>query len=427
MRMRRSKPWIRTRFGRVTRSPSRFGQRLSRRELKGRKHAVLRVTRKLLGEAFATGEVQTPAQMSDAGMRSLLAGISVGMRGMRKPERIARKAVKVATDAGTETLIALIDDNGSAWVLEMERLHRGFAERLDERWGGGIRLCELVRIVCLEVGIEHHKEWAPKGGARHHVLSRLHARACQIAGEVLVLMRNGYASGAHARWRALHEITVIGTFIADRDEDLAERYLAYEHVESLAAARDYQRNAEELGYERLPDAEIADMKLNVDQLCGKYGAMFKKRYGWAAHVFGRVPDYRTVELATELSHYRSYYRMASHPIHAGPKGIAFDIGQVAQGSTMPAGPSNAGLADPGQGLCISLTQITAAFLNLETAAGNAVTIRTLLDLSEKAGDALMLAHRQLEEDDSRVTNEASPTEVDGLHPDNRAEGEDLSS
>lgn len=378
---------------------------MSRREVKGQKRAALRLTRKLFNEALASGEIQTPAQMSNAIMRSVLIGVSVGMRGLGKPERMAGKAVRVALDSATEIFATLIDESGDQWVLEMQQLHRGFAERLDERWGEGLRLCELMRIICLEVGMEHHKEQAQKGGARHHVLAKLHAKACLIAGEVLALLRNGFASGAHARWRAMHEVTVIGTFIADRDEDLAKRYLAYENVESLAAARDYQANAEDLGYEPFSDAEMAEMESTVDHLCQKYGPKFKRRYGWAAHVFGYAPDYKTIEQATDLSHYRSYYRMASHPVHAGPKGIAFDIGLLEQGKMMLAGPSNAGLADPGQGLCISLTQITAAFLNLEPAAGNIVTLRVLLDLSERAGDALIRDHHQLEADDARINED----------------------
>jgi len=387
---------------------------MSRREVKGQKRAALRLTKKLFNEALASGEVQTPAQMSNAILRSVLIGVSVGMRGMGNRERMADKAVRIALDSATEIFATLVANSGDQWVLEMQQLHRGFAERLGERWDEGLRLCELVRIICLEVGMEHHKEQTQQGGAQHHVLAKLHAKACLIAGEVLALLRNGYASGAHARWRAMHEVTVIGTFIADRDEDLAERYLQYEHVESLAAARDYQANAEGLDHEPFSASEMDEIQSAVDQLCEKYGPKFKKPYGWAAHVFGYPPNYKTIEQATDLSHYRSYYRMASHPVHAGPKGVAFDIGLLEQGRAMLAGPSNAGLADPGQGLCISLTQITAAFLNLKPAAGNVVTLRVLLDLSDRAGDALIRAHHQLEEDDARINEEEYPQQPDRI-------------
>ena len=41
------------------------------------------------------------------------------------------------------------------------------------------------------------------------VQTRLHARACQIAREVLTLLYAGFAEGAMARWRALHELAVL--------------------------------------------------------------------------------------------------------------------------------------------------------------------------------------------------------------------------
>ena len=45
------------------------------------------------------------------------------------------------------------------------------------------------------------------------VLWRLHARSCQITMEILALLKSGFADGAHARWRTLHEIAVTALFI----------------------------------------------------------------------------------------------------------------------------------------------------------------------------------------------------------------------
>jgi hypothetical protein len=264
-----------------------------------------------------------------------------------------------------------------------------------------------MRIMCLEAGIEYHREHQGSEDPQHYALAKLHARSCLIAAEVLALLRGGFASGAHARWRAMHEIAVIGGFLAEGDADLSVRYLEYEHVESLAGARDYQENAEDLGYEPITDEEFKDLQTQVDALCDKYGLLFKKRYGWAAHLFGFAPDYKTIEKATDLSHYRSYYRMASHPVHAGPKGITFDIGLLDKESNiMLAGPSNAGLADPGHGMCISLSQITASFLTLDPHAGSVVSLKVLLTISDQAGEALIKTHRELEEDDIEARDAA---------------------
>jgi hypothetical protein len=310
--------------------------------------------------------------------------------------------MEVATNAGVESYLNLMEINGQQWVADSRKFHSEFAERLAQRWGQGLDLCELVRQLSLEAGANYQNEHREDGRVRHDVLSRLHARACLIAGEIMALLRLGYASGAHARWRALHEVAVIAWFLAAGDEELAQRYRQYEHVESLAAARDYQRNAEALGYEPLSTEEIEDMEATVEGLCRSYGPLFKKRYGWSAQHFGYAPDFRKIEEAVDLAHLRSYYRMASHPIHAGPKGITFEIGLMDHARAMLAGPSNAGLADPGHAMCISLTQVTTAFLNQTPGVRPIVTLRVLLELTDRAGDALITAHRKLEDDESRL-------------------------
>jgi hypothetical protein len=354
-------------------------------------------------------------------MAAVYLAASHRLRGLRSAERIAERAVEVAVDAGVESYLNLMEANGQQWVKDSEKYHREFAVRLAERWGEGLDLCELVRQFALEAGAEYHGEHREDGRLQHGVLARLHARACLLAGEILALLRLGYASGAHARWRALHEVAVIGWFLAAGDEELSQRYRDYEHVESLAAARDYQRNAEALGYEPLSTEEIEEMEATVDDLCRSYGPLFKKRYGWSAQQFGHAPAFREIEEAVDLAHLRSYYRMASHPIHAGPKAITFDIGLMDDARVMLAGPSNAGLADPGHAMCISLSQVTTAFLNQTPGVRHIITLRVLLELADRAGNALIAAHKRLEEDEAALDRDGegpwSGEEADGKHPD----------
>jgi hypothetical protein len=73
-------------------------------------------------------------------------------------------------------------------------------------------------------------------------LTRLHARACQVAAEILALMQHGFADGAMARWRTLHEIAVIATFLRDRGEVMAERYHASGVLDGHRAAIDFLRS-----------------------------------------------------------------------------------------------------------------------------------------------------------------------------------------
>jgi hypothetical protein len=365
---------------------------------------------RLFGEALERDAYRDPQGMGEAMMAALYLASTRRLRGLRSAERIAERSIEIASDASVEAYLGLIDSDGQEWVAQSTSYQAEFEERLADRWGKGLDLCELIRLVSLEEGAEFHAEHRDEGGLRHDVLARLHARACLIAGEILGLLRAGYASGAHARWRALHEVAATASFLAAGDDELIRRYRDYEHVESLAAARDYQRNAQALGHEPLSVEELEEMESTVGRLCRSYGVLFKKRYGWAAHLFGYAPDFRKIEASADLDHLRSYYRMASHPIHAGPKGIYFEIGLMDHARVMLAGPSNAGLADPGHAMCISLTQVTVAFLNQAPRLRHAITLRVLLELSDRAGEALIASHRKLEQDEAEIrTTQGSDT------------------
>jgi Family of unknown function (DUF5677) len=141
----------------------------------------------------------------------------------------------------------------------------------------------------------------------------------------------------------------------------------------------------------------------------EFGADFDSQYGWAAHVLGTRPTFRAIEASADMAHYRPFYRMASHPTHAGPKALEHDLGLIRR-TVLLAGPSNPGLADPGHAMCISLTQVTVFLLQLGPNTGDLVTMNVLMALTDAAGDTFIDAHRQLEADDAAIEDESVPTE-----------------
>jgi hypothetical protein len=134
---------------------------------------------------------------------------------------------------------------------------------LKKTWGRPIDLLDMLLAVCLEAGDDFNdgrRESDPED--RSYVvdaLTRLHARACQIASEILALLRSGHADGAHARWRCLHEIAVVGFFITSFGEDVAERYLLHDAVECYKGAKEYQKHSCVLGFEPLTNETLADI------------------------------------------------------------------------------------------------------------------------------------------------------------------------
>jgi hypothetical protein len=77
-------------------------------------------------------------------------------------------------------------------------------------------------------------------------------RACQVTDEIACLLENGFADGAMARWRTLHEIAMVAAVISQHGEAIAERYLAHQFVESKRAMDKYLACYKQLGYGPLP-------------------------------------------------------------------------------------------------------------------------------------------------------------------------------
>lgn len=73
------------------------------------------------------------------------------------------------------------------------------------------------------------------------------------ASEVGALLRSGFATGAMTRWRTLHELAVTAFFIAEHDDEVANRFLAYDIVERFRSATVHARYAQRLGEEPFED------------------------------------------------------------------------------------------------------------------------------------------------------------------------------
>jgi hypothetical protein len=245
--------------------------------------------------------------------------------------------------------------------------------------------------------MEYHDRLKANADAQHIALVKLQARACLISDEIVALLRSGHPSGAHARWRALHEVAVVSSFLAAGDQELSRRYLLYEQVESLKGSVDYNACADDLGLDPISDLQILEMSEIVDGLCDELGVKFKSKNGWASSSFGFAPTFRDIEEVSGIGH-RPYYRMASHPVHAGPKGVAFDLGVGSSGDLMLAGPSNRGLADPGHGMCVSLMQVTTSLVARHPKAGDAANLQVIQEVVDQASHALIRAQRELEAD-----------------------------
>lgn len=232
----------------------------------------------------------------------------------------------------------------------------GFQRRLKVRWAQPLDLLETLIAVAQELGettnekLRESLQRAPGesdvhglGPFRIEAITRLHARACQTAAEVLALLSEGLADGAMARWRTVHEIAVVALLLLDGDETLAERYLRHDSIEECRAAEEYQELYERLGSEPFDAEYLETLKRERALLKERWGNPYGTPYGWAASLLGSSnPKFFELEKMAGLDHLRPFYRLASHNVHANPKGVLYKLGLLDESNVLLAGSSDLG-------------------------------------------------------------------------------------
>lgn len=289
-----------------------------------------------------------------------------------------------------------------------------FKERVYKLWKDPLDLLELFLILSTEAGAKFNKENRPIALEQNdyvfEALTRLHAKACLIGQEIITLMKHGYASGAHARWRSLHETVVTASFIKKHDNEVAERYLLYDHIEIYNLFKDYlkdndlyKRHTDILGYtpygslEEMKKAEISKKRLCDDN---KFGKSFGDNSGWAAKALGNKPhNFKEIEKDVKLDHLRPFYNMANHFVHSGPRGIYFNIGisDSHDENILLVGHSDSGLADPGSNTAVSLYYINKALLTTRPTVENLVFLRVTGLLVDEINKELLKVHKFIED------------------------------
>lgn len=322
----------------------------------------------------------------------------------KKIQAIVEELIPQIASETAEIILKTLKENFKEYQKYHRKQLKSFNKNLQQAWGNAIDILEMLYHLAVEAGDTFNQYLGTKGVKENNfivdALTRLHARGCQVTAEIMLLLRNGFADGAHARWRTLHEIAVITYFIAKHGNDLAERYLCHAAVESYKASLKYQEHCEALGYHKLTEEEMIKIREKYRYYLNKYGGNYRRPYGWASLALGKNnPAIADIEADVGLAHMRPYYKMASHNIHANPQGIFFRLGLIPEsGDILLTGPSNLGFSDPGHCAAISLLQITMNLLTtIEPNLDRLVILNILMVLEKEIGYAFYQSDMTLKE------------------------------
>ncbi|NKI68104.1 hypothetical protein GN109_01620 [Collimonas pratensis] len=247
----------------------------------------------------------------------------------------------------------------------------GFNKRLFETWYAPLIRLDSLIAMCMEIGSEINTEYRTSGNyppsSRRNITIKLHTRAIQISNEISCLLKGGYADGAMARWRTLHETTVILAFLSRHDDDLSSRFVDFQAITRLKAATEYNEHHTTLGFEPFDQEKLAQFQKERDHVLVQYGQQFASENGWATDVLKQKRvTFKDIEKFVNLAHLRPQYGFASKNVHSGIDGIGYKLAlSMSSQETLLAGPSNEGLIEPIQ--CTGYSLIIATSELIDTA------------------------------------------------------------
>lgn len=277
------------------------------------------------------------------------------------------QAFRTAIDEGAVAVAAELKRTARVALADHRSIRKGFEARLRRRWKKALDIFEMLLIAAPEGGSDLSERYGDRAVSENDLtfeaLKLLHGRACVTASEVRALLVSGHPTGAHARWRTLHELAVITSVIKDHGADLAERYLLHEHIEAWNDLKVYQEHCTVLQEEPFSDEDCQAIQATYQALIAKYGKPYGTQWGWAAHLLNKSnPGLGDLEQLAGLAHLRPYYRLSTKGVHATSRSVSLNVVRQGRGRVMLAGATNAGLAEAGQGALISLIQVTTSLL-----------------------------------------------------------------
>lgn len=292
-------------------------------------------------------------------------------------------------------------------MLEEQRTIRlGFEGRLYRRWREPLDLLQSLIIISLECGMAKKaklvKARDKSNKYKHDALIRIHARGIQISREILVLLNSGYADGANARWRSLHELAGIALFLHESSNDVARRYLDHQIMKVCRDAKEFQTYCKTLGYTPFSTKQMKTMENKRVKLQNLHGSDFGKQdYEWIPQAILSNRNFKALTKHVHIDQLNPYYNMSSNAVHGGSRALFYQLGlhKYRQGKTLLAGPTNLGLADPIQGTAISLNQISCSLIGLEPDIKDIIAMRIMEKYLDEIGPISVSVQKQIEKEE----------------------------
>lgn len=233
-------------------------------------------------------------------------------------------AISDAVLATLEEIAKLIsvdlEKNAAQHASELSQAHITRVESVERLWGPALKRLDLLRHLVSEWDSEaqNTQQGCYSQPNTALALERLVARVYEVSGEIVVLANHGYADGALARWRTLHEICVVAMFLARQTDRCATMYLWHYKAEELRLLRADRASGLSSVLDIKRDRYMRELRRECSSLVARFGAAYAGDYGWAAVALGRARvTFRDLEEHVGLETLRQGYQQANGAVHGG--------------------------------------------------------------------------------------------------------------
>jgi hypothetical protein len=256
-----------------------------------------------------------------ATVRDLIKDLGGAMReAVAEVTEAVSKAVPEAVGAAADIIVDELLQNAGENAAQLRTEQANRIQSVQRMWGVALDELDFLRNLVLEWG---HEAFELRSGPyaspnTAFALNRLLARAYDVVGEIVVLGRNGYADGALARWRSLHELCVIAMFLSKQSDRCAVMYLSHHRVEELKLL-DVDRSSGTANAKDIhSDRRIGRLRREKTALVARFGKAFAGNYGWASVALGQArTTFRELESQVGLNLLRRGYQRANSTVHGG--------------------------------------------------------------------------------------------------------------
>lgn len=281
---------------------------------------------------------------------------------------------KITKAVAEEIYKYCLDDNN-----DLKKREKKINKKINKKYQLAIKFFEgFIELNAHISSITYRKYFKVFENLEDHVkldtLIALHVRACQVANEIRILIVNGYADGAHARWRTLHELCVTFLFLYDSTYEVIQMYNDYEVIERYKKMKEYSECYQKLDFDKIEDHEMEDITLARERILKKYGKEFSDSYGWTmASLPKGKRNFRELEKLVEKDYLRVIYCWANESVHSGVSGIKTKLSlRDNQQKYFLTGPNDCGFTDPAQFTTCSLLEMSLVLLEMEDSLLNKV-------------------------------------------------------